>query len=612
VKSDRLVTVLSHGSHLTEAAASARAGVRRAVALVVMPWSERSAAIVNAILIGDRAGLDDQVERNLQKAGTYHVIAISGGNIAILVALCLFVLRAVRMGPSLAAAVTILILSAYAVVIEGSSSVARATLMATIYFAAVAWDRQTRAANAAALAAAVLLWAQPLQVVDAGFALTFGATLGIIVGMARLGGALRVPRWLQPAAALFGASLCAEIALLPVSAFTFSRVTFAGLLVNFAAIPLMTIVQIAGMAAVALAWCALEPARWVGWAAHCAAVGLTASAEIVNLLPWLTWRLPPPSLWVVATYYLSLAAAVASRRVVPALITVACALWIVTAPMIALHAGQRALRVTFVDVGQGDAAVVQFPNGRSLSIDAGGLPGASFDIGARVVSPTFWALGVRRVDYMSITHGDDDHIGGAASVFEDFSPAEVWEGVPVPPHKPTQQLRALADTSGVPWRTLQPDDRLRFGDVDLFVRHPPQPEWERQRVRNDDSAVMEIRYKRVSFVFTGDIGREVEQKIATSFPPAAVRIIKVPHHGSRTSSTASFLDALRPDIAVISAGRGNTFGHPVSLVLERYRDIGAAIYRTDRDGAVSIETDGTTVRVRTFTNRQLTLTTHGR
>jgi competence protein ComEC len=173
-------------------------------------------------------------------------------------------------------------------------------------------------------------------------------------------------------------------------------------------------------------------------------------------------------------------------------------------------------------------------------------------------------------------------------------------------------LRALADGAGTAWRTLQPADRVSFGKVELVVHHPPRPEWERQRVRNDDSEVLEIRYGGVSFVFTGDIAREVERTIGPSLAPAPIRILKVPHHGSATSSSRVFLDALRPDIAVISAGRGNPFGHPVPSVVERYRNIGAVIYRTDQDGAVSVETDGATARVRTFRGRRLTLRTNGR
>jgi competence protein ComEC len=632
VKSDRLVDVAGRGTRLAEAFASVRASIRGAIASSVAPWSARSAAVVSAILIGDRAALDDDVERRLQEAGTYHVIAISGGNIAILAGLSIFLLRLCRLGPRISALLVIVFLTAYAFVVEGGSSVARATLMAAIYFTVQLCDHRTLPTNAIALTAAIVFCADPLHVVDAGFALTLGATLGIVVGMSKCAEVLPSLPWLRGPAALLVASACAEIALLPIGAFVFSRVTFAGLVVNLAAIPLMTVVQVAGMAAVGLSSLSPELARWSGWIAHVAVEGLIGSAALVDVLPWLTRRLAPPSPWVIAMYYGSLIAvvggkllgersvSVAEQSVVPTfrsafsrLATVTfmlSALWIVATPTVAPR--RPLLRVTFLDVGQGDAAIVQFPDGRTLSIDAGGLASTTFDVGARVVSPAFWALGVRRLDYMSVTHGDIDHIGGAASVFRDFTPLEVWEGVPVPPHALTRELRALANGAGSAWRTLQPADRVSLGDVDLVVHHPPRPVWERQRVRNDDSAVIEILYGGVSFVFTGDIGWEVERTIAPSFAPAPIRILKVPHHGSATSSSRHFLEALRPDIAVVSAGRGNPFGHPVASVLEGYRQIGAAIYRTDTDGAVTIETDGSTVRLATFTGRRVTLTTYGR
>ena len=612
VKSGRLVELAAPGTLLSEAAASARAAIRSAAGASVAPWSTRSAAVVTAILIGDRAGLDAGVERRLQEAGTYHVIAISGGNIAIFAGLCVFVLRVLRTGPRLAAALVILMLMAYAFVVEGGSSVIRATLMAAIYFAARIVDHRTAPLNVAALTAGVLFCAYPLQVVDAGFALTFGATLGILGGMVTLSNRLPAARWARAPAALLVASACVETVLLPVSAYVFSRITVAGLIVNFAAIPSMTVVQIAGMAAVGLTWVSPEIARWCGWIAHLAVESLIGSAAVVDLLPWLTRRLAPPSMWVIALYYAALIAVVSGSFVRPAIAAlIGAGMWIVATPVLPSIA-RPPMRVTFLDVGQGDAAIVQFPDGRTLSIDAGGIASTTFDIGARVVSPALWALGVRRLDYMSITHGDVDHIAGAASVFRDFRPFEVWEGVPVPPHAAARELRVLADAAGTAWRTLQPEDRVSFGDVEVIVHHPPRPEWERQRVRNDDSEVIELRYGGVSFVFTGDIGREVEHTITPFFTPASIRILKVPHHGSATSSSQEFLDALRPDIAVVSAGRGNPFGHPVPAVLDRYRSAGAAIYRTDQDGAVSVETDGTTTKVRTFRGRMLTLTATGR
>lgn len=617
VKSAHLIDVTAVGTLHAELGSAIRAAVRTAISSTVAPWGERSAAVVTAILIGDRAGLDDEVERRLQEAGTYHVIAISGGNIAILAGLILVVLRAAQVGSRTAAAAVIVLLAAYAAVVEGGPSVARATLMAAIYFAAQLGDYRPAAMNVAALSAAVLICAAPLQVADAGLALTFGATIAILAGMTPLAERLPAAHSVRAPIALIAASACAEIALLPISAFVFSRVSVAGLVVNLIAIPLMTAVQVAGMCAVSLVDVAPSPARAMGWIAHAAVQGLIGSAGFVDWFPWLTRRVAPPAVWTMCAYYVALVLAVApprawrrpSVRRSAALTTAACGGWMVIAPAATLESGLAPLRVTFLDVGQGDAAVVQFPNGRSLSVDAGGIASGAFDVGGRVVSPALWALGVRRLDYMTITHSDADHIGGAVTLFRDFRPFEVWEGVPVPPHAATRDLRQLAAQSGAAWRTVQPVDRTMFGEVELVVHHPPAPDWERQRVRNDDSQVIEIRHKGVSFVLTGDIGREVESRIASSFSRSPVRIVKVPHHGSATSSSQRFLDALHPDIAVISAGRGNPFGHPSTTVLDRYRRAGAAIYRTDLDGAVTIETDGTTVRVRTFAGRRLTLTT---
>lgn len=611
VKSPSLVEIAGHANRVHELSAAMRSSIRHSVARSVTSWNERSGAVVTAILIGDRAGLDDQMQRQLQEAGTYHVIAISGGNIAILAALCVFILRFLRIGPRALAVIIIGVLLLYAFIVgnAGGASVGRATLMAVIYFLAQSFDQRSEAGNVAALSAGLLFCAAPLEVVDASFALTFGATLGLIVGMPRVKRPTWMPGWIFAGVALFAASVCAEIALLPVSAFVFSRVTAAGLLLNFAAIPLMTVVQIGGMIAVALDHVNAPVAAWVGFVVHLGVRGLLASASLVEFMPWISRRVPPPSAWLIGAYYLSLILALtlsARRRIVFATVAIVCG-WLMVTTFSIPATTTRTLRVTFLDVGQGDAALVQFPDGRTLSVDAGGIAGTSFDIGGRVVSPSYWALGVRRLDIMSISHSDPDHIGGAASVFRDFNPREVWEGVPVPPNEPTKALRAIAEKSGATWRNVQTHDRFTFGEVQLVVRHPPLPDWERQKVRNNDSEVFELRYGEVSFVFTGDIGREIEHDIAASFEPAAIRILKVPHHGSGTSSSKEFLEALRPTLAVISAGRGNPFGHPVASVLARYADIGAEVFRTDRDGAVIVETDGTTVHVQSFTKRSLTI-----
>jgi competence protein ComEC len=264
-----------------------------------------------------------------------------------------------------------------------------------------------------------------------------------------------------------------------------------------------------------------------------------------------------------------------------------------------------------IDVGQGDATLLQFPNGNSLLVDAGGRPG-SFDIGGRVVTPAVWALGVRTLSWLAITHPDLDHIGGSVTVAEDLAPREIWEGVPVPRDPDVGRLRQAADARGIAWRRVLAGARLDIGGrVSIEAVHPPEPEWERQRSRNEDSMVLRIRYGVVDALLTGDAGQEFEGRLPPDLSAAPIRILKAGHHGSRSSTSDRLVAAMRPHVALISVGRGNLFGQPAPDVLARLAGAGAAIFRTDRDGAVMVETDGVTVRVRTALGRSFALSAYG-
>ncbi len=620
VKSAALVEITA-GAWWDEAGAAARAYVRRQSTRWIAPIDPLSAAVVTAILIGDRAGLPVATTEQLQAAGTYHVIAISGGNVALVVLVGLGVVRLTVRAHHLRVAAAVGLVGAYGWVVGGDPSVSRAVVAACVYLACRGAGLSASPIDVLGLVVLMVLAGDPLLVLDVGAWLSFGAALGILLGASRLQSWLyrasggtppawrRAPRMLV---ALFSATLAVELMLLPVNASVFSRLGVAGLLLNFVAIPAMAVVQIAGMALLLVAAWWGTAAWWAAWFAHLGVTALVRSAALVDVAPWLSWRVPPPPVLCVVAYYVAGGLVIAGFvrrgrcRLPAAGVAVLSGLAILTAPTVERAAPSRGwLRMTMLDVGQGEALLIQFPTGQSLLVDAGGVP-SGFDLGGRVVVPALWALGVRRLDWLAFTHADLDHVDGARAVTAILRPREVWEGTPVLRDARREALRELAVSQGVGWRQLQRGDTLDVGPVRLSILHPPLPDWERQRVRNDDSLVMQVRYGEVEWLLTGDVGRAVETQLAVADEAGHIRlrVLKVAHHGSRTSTSAELLDRAPPEVALISAGRGNLFGHPAPEVTARLVAAGAELFRTDQDGAIRLESNGREVRVETMSGRR--------
>jgi competence protein ComEC len=262
--------------------------------------------------------------------------------------------------------------------------------------------------------------------------------------------------------------------------------------------------------------------------------------------------------------------------------------------------------MTAIDVGQGDSIFVVFPDGKRMLVDGGGIPAfghqtrSQLDIGEDVVAPYLWDRGIRNLDVVVLSHAHEDHIGGLPALVGDFHPKELWTGAT--PDSPTwQTLRVKAAANGVKIVPMHFPRRFAFGGAEIEVLAPPADYVATDSPKNDDSLVLRLGYGRNGFLLPGDAERPIERDMLAEDEIRRTDVLKVAHHGSRTSSTEDFVSAVEPVFAVISVGFENSYGHPNRDVVERLRQHRAVVYRTDQDGLITIRGDGYRLHVETTT-----------
>ncbi len=450
---------------------------------------------------------------------------------------------------------------------------------------------------------ALLAW-RPGDVFDPGFQLSFAATAGIVYLAAPARAALERLGCPPRLAAAVGVSAAAQCAVLPVMAAHFNQLSLIGPAANLVVVPLAGAATTAGLfalAAAALSDVAGSLGLHLAWAL---ALLLRIAVWLAAAVPWALVHVPAPgppamALWGLAA---ALAAIVGTRPAHrAALLATAAGVVVALAPHLAPHDGR--LRVTFLDVGQGDAILVEVPGGPSLLVDGGPGGSARFDVGERVVAPFLWNRGYQRLDVVAATHADSDHSGGLAAVFRRFTVGEVWEngrwGIG---HEDV--VTALA-RARAPRRVVTAGARMWLGDALVTVLNPSSgPGEESLTGENDQSLVLRLDWRGVALLLTGDLTAGGEERLIEARAPLAATVLKVAHHGSRTSTAEAFVGASGPRFAVVSVGARNPFRHPGPEVLARLSDAGARVYRTDRDGAVLVETDGASLWVTRWATRQ--------
>jgi competence protein ComEC len=555
-------------------------------------------AVVEALLLGERGRMNPEFSQSLQRAGIYHLFAISGAHIAIISFLLFSLFRLLRLQNRMNYVLLILFLSFFALLVEGRPSVLRATIMALAFLIGKLIWRKVNLLNTLSISAFFLLLINPLNLFSIGFQLTFAATLSIILFFPKI--IKHLPRFPLRTSEIFALSLAAQLGVLPFIALEFNRVTFASLLLNFAAIPLVGLIMAFGYTFLLLFFMISFAAETLSRLIHILVDFLMAISHILDPIPALSFRVPSPSVIILSGYFLFLGLTLLPTRIrrqklITHLLFMTFLTLVVTHPF---SSHSRTLKLTFIDVGQGDSILVEFPGRKKMLVDAGGIPEETFDIGERVVSPFLWKKGIRKIDYLVLTHAHPDHMNGLKAVARNFKIKEYWEAFSPKENESYAELRRLLSNKTISRRMFRGHEENIDG-VKIQVLNPKQADPFVLRVHNDHSLVLRIIYGQTSFLLTGDIGKAVEEELEKSYPTLKSQVLKSPHHGSNSSSSKDFLKAVSPQVLIISVGRGNRYNLPDQAVLDRYEESGLNVYRTDQIGAVEISSYGKRIIVRT-------------
>ena len=555
-------------------------------------------AVLEALLLGEDGRLDETTLENLRQTGLYHLFAISGGHIAIIAGLLFALFRLIRLSRRASSSALGLFLVFYTLLVEGSPSVLRATLMTLAVLAGRLLWKDVHVLNTIAASAFVLLLANPSSLFDAGFQLTYAATLTIVLFTPPL--LRRLPRLPFKMTELALLSITAALGAGPIIARSFNRVSLSSLVLNLAAIPLVGVIMGAGYAylpfAAAFPRAATLPAAGLGWLVEL----FQRVSHSLDAFPFLSFRVPTPPPAIVAVYFVSLGLTLTrprfrGQRALVLAVFLLAAFIIVAAPC---RRASSELKVTMIDVGQGESILVEFPGRRVMLIDGGGLPGSAFDVGERVVSPVLWRKGIKKIDTLVLTHGHPDHLAGLIAVARNFRIGELWEAVPAPDERLAAAFRR-ALRPRVLRRRVGRGDRFREGRVTIDVLHPPfGPDAPAAPASNERSLVIRMTFGNAIFLFMGDTGAATEQALLASGDRLAATVLKAGHHGSAASTSRALLEAVHPRFVLVSVGEVNTYGFPGREVLARAGHAGAEVLRTDLDGAIEIRTDGRTLRAR--------------
>jgi competence protein ComEC len=565
--------------------------------------SPRHASFLKGIIFGYRADIPPDVKQSFMDTGTIHILAVSGSNVAFVAFIFFSTLGFFRLPRNAVSGITILGLLAYMVITGSSASVVRATIMAIVLLCGTLFERKADVYNSISVAALILLFWNTNTLFDVGFQLSFAAVISIVYFYPRLESLIKkIPerfeeiKGVDAVLKLFAVSLAAQLGTVPFTAYYFGRVSLISLVANIPVVPISGLNTFIGVAEIIMypisPWIAKLYAVvndflvWflLGFVKQAASVPFA----YVESLQFTTVSLIGYYILVISLFHLNV------PRVRTWLLISAIALGNYALYSNILSLIDLKCTATVIDVGQGDAIVIKFPNGKRMLIDTGPFT-QNFDAGERTVVPFLKRNGISHLEYVLITHPHSDHIGGARAILRSLRIDTLVMASLTAGGREVSEVLEFARSNHTEIKIIHGGNQIQADpNVRVYVLNPDTIHGTEKNL-NNSSLVLKILYGTSSILLVGDAEAPAEKKMVSRYGPfLASNILKAGHHGSITSTGEEFLHAMHPTTALISVGYHNKFRHPSPFTLWRMKFHSIEIKRTDKSGAIIFQSDGTT------------------
>lgn len=542
-----------------------------------------------AILLGDKDKLSEDIQESFKTSNLSHMLAVSGAHVSYIILGLTYVLQNSIIGKKNGKIVCIIFLLAFMAITNFTPSVTRACIMAILTLFSSIIYRKSDVYTNISVAALITLIFNPYSLLDLGFQLSYGGTIGIIIFIKRIQEKKSNSKVINYIKQMALVSIYANIIIIPIMMYHFNTVSFTFIISNIMASPILVIIVITGFLFIIASITVKPLTRLIAIFIKPILSILIKISQICSKLPFSNILVVTPYMFNVISFYAIILYCIKSKKNNKCKIIIGLLIVLILINFI-IYIFPQKLRIFFIDVGQGDSTLIITPDKKTVLIDGGGSD--SFDVGEKVLLPYLLDRRILKIDYVLISHFDTDHCGGILTIMEKVKVKNIIISEQAEHSENYERFKKLMIHKKIRLIEVKKGDKIKIGRYSEFKILFPTSRLLSENPLNNNSIVAQFNYNNFKMLFTGDIEKLAEQQILKT-EKAEIRadILKVAHHGSKTSSIPEFIKAVKPKIALIGVGKNNTFGHPNQQTIKNLENIKCRIYRTDLQGEIIIKID---------------------